>query len=645
MRCVALAVILLSLFGAAGGCAAGKITVDPNATPKVTASAPAQWADERLGEKITYSSGEKRLHDVVDELTKLTGVEVRAGYNAKDWQVRDIPLVVAARGLPLGRLLKAIAESTHTLLACKTAGNGKPTYRLYRTGRMQQEINAYLRTQHETALADAGWAWDAMVGFSKSEAGRKHDGERDLMVAKLLATLGPDAKSRVLAGESVQVDASGPQGNLVRDIQMAHWRRSNLPDHPGKEPTQEQLDASALTVKLVDPGEGSHAEVYAVLSPNPQNIPCMVGLRLTSLVYRLDKLKELNLPPRPEITYVAGEIAPSPSADLEMMEPSKMSEFVPESKGKAWAGTELDVDVDLPVPEKRIPTFADKFTALADATGVSIVAEDFRSHQCDQSDNTKDKFGHNAKASDLLRDPQHTWFLSKESDLLVGWSLRGRLWHVSHAHLVPESLISGILNKLDTEVELDDVTPIAALTEGQRNDWFQSDPRMRWLLRAFSKDRAVWSFYDALAPDDKKLARSDAGLRLAKFDLASLEQFLKESQDAVSRADFPVANTGGEQRKSLRELLDPAVLPTLVMRVKSTPADLSAMTPNVDMEPHGKLIDRDGLMQMVSKLHTYHVEIDYSLNGAKKTARFEGPAIGFPVFSQKRFCEPAAQPQ
>ena len=104
------AAVLTCLFGLSTASFADKTTVDPNTVQK---PAPAEIADKRLDQKITYESLDKRLHSVLDDLTAMTGVTVRCGDSKNDWQVRDLPLVVCARDLPLGKLLRTIADCTH----------------------------------------------------------------------------------------------------------------------------------------------------------------------------------------------------------------------------------------------------------------------------------------------------------------------------------------------------------------------------------------------------------------------------------------------------------------------------------------------------------------------------------------------------
>ena len=63
---------------------ADKVTVDPNATSGKPAKETQQAKDPRLDKKITYYSGGKRLHVVVEELAQLTGVTIRCGSTSKD---------------------------------------------------------------------------------------------------------------------------------------------------------------------------------------------------------------------------------------------------------------------------------------------------------------------------------------------------------------------------------------------------------------------------------------------------------------------------------------------------------------------------------------------------------------------------------
>ena len=95
---------------------AQKSTVDPN----ISGSPPLELKEEpdlRLAETLTIDCANVRLHTALARISAETGVIVRAGRNKTDWVVRDVPVLACARDLPLGVLLRGIADANHLLLS------------------------------------------------------------------------------------------------------------------------------------------------------------------------------------------------------------------------------------------------------------------------------------------------------------------------------------------------------------------------------------------------------------------------------------------------------------------------------------------------------------------------------------------------
>ncbi len=97
----------LTMFSSANG--AGKITVDPN---RGNERAEAQDADmdARLAQEVTYEARHRAVKTILADLSDMTGITLRAGYNSKDWQVRDRKMTIYARDIPLAQLMSSIAR-------------------------------------------------------------------------------------------------------------------------------------------------------------------------------------------------------------------------------------------------------------------------------------------------------------------------------------------------------------------------------------------------------------------------------------------------------------------------------------------------------------------------------------------------------
>jgi len=123
--------------------------------------------DPALSQKTTYDGGYKRLCDAVSDVAKLTGAKLRCGKNTRDWQVRDIPVVVCVKDMALGNVLRALADATHVRLlqekSQRIAGEQVFSYRLCRTARDQQALDRSFRARDEAVGELRKWAWDALA--------------------------------------------------------------------------------------------------------------------------------------------------------------------------------------------------------------------------------------------------------------------------------------------------------------------------------------------------------------------------------------------------------------------------------------------------------------------------------------------------
>lgn len=103
--------IILTLF-AFRTSAGGVITVDPN-TPGARSAVEDNStlsADPRLAQKVTYEAQHKSLKVILDDLSQLTGVTFLAGYNSKDWQVRDRKMSIFVSDVALVDLMNSMSR-------------------------------------------------------------------------------------------------------------------------------------------------------------------------------------------------------------------------------------------------------------------------------------------------------------------------------------------------------------------------------------------------------------------------------------------------------------------------------------------------------------------------------------------------------
>ncbi|MEN6357518.1 MAG: hypothetical protein ABFD83_10610 [Armatimonadota bacterium] len=355
----------------------GKTSVDPSTISSTAAS--TSEIDTRLSQKITYDSGYKRLHVVTDDLSRISGVPIGCGRNTKDWRVRDIPLVVCVKDMPLGKLLRAIADSTHTWFASEKIGdNSTKTYRIYRRQQEEQKIDDFFKSRHESRLANAKWQWEALKAYGKSNEitwpdGMSHTAQDIKRAALLIATLGEDSEDRMLAGETFSFKGSDPAyRDIIEQMYAESVNNIKVDNHDLPSPTAEYIDSAAVKIKLVDKGEEGDTSLSAFLGPIMYTQTSWGSGWVNMGAYSLDG-KIPGLPPRPkEITC--------PSLKDDMANPAMVP--LDRYSGENWNSPKLKAKIDIDKPETvKNATFAELISTVAKASGLNIVTEDFTSHR------------------------------------------------------------------------------------------------------------------------------------------------------------------------------------------------------------------------------------------------------------------------
>lgn len=132
--------------------AAEVIRSDPNANKEKTEIA-VDVKDSRLSQKITYEAKGKMVSDILADLSKISGVTLKAGYNNQDWQVRERRMLIFAKDLSLAEIMSSIAH----VMKFKWSVNKEvdpPTYRLFMDRKGLLGANKLLRDQEDAFQAD-----------------------------------------------------------------------------------------------------------------------------------------------------------------------------------------------------------------------------------------------------------------------------------------------------------------------------------------------------------------------------------------------------------------------------------------------------------------------------------------------------------
>lgn len=557
--------------------------------------------DQKLAQPVSIEAPYARLHAVLDELTRKSGVTIHCGKNKKDWQVRDIPVIVCAKDVPLGKLLKAIAESTHLLFSSETIGDHK-VYRIWRDRKRELEMTSYEDKQHTAAVAIGKWEWDLAQKFQHTPATAfelpadytwLRKAMQDPMAretSKIISLLGTDVRDKVLAGEQVKLnvrDASPQLKTALTSFLKASWTSAYTNNAPQSSswtsPETEDYDKSSVIIGSAS-NNNEHMPIYInSIGPIPFN-----GYSLSTLTSLMSYAKKIDLPKRPDV--------PEP--------PNAKST---EDKSEVW-----QAKLDLEAPKGRdYALFGEALSAASEATGYAVVCEDFRSHQ--SNFNSKDIFKAGTTVRNVLFSRSFvSWNIDDDTKIISGSE---RNWVGLHRSLIPEAILIKLKVKLDsTGVELDDACCLANYSNQAIQEWIATSRDLNVLGMPFStQDKQLWAFYDSLSPSDKARVLSDEGLPLADFDPNWFSQQFadrnKRTQPVYINSDYALTQYG--------ELsTDLNAIATMSIRIKNAPISFAD-----------------------ASIHIPQMEIMYRINGNISRTLIGSPGLSFPKYSAKRKAE------
>ena len=527
--------------------------------------------DVRLAQKVTIECVNVRLHTALERISAQTGVDIRCGRSAKDWEVRDLPILVCVRDMPLGVLLRTIADVMHLGLTVRDV-EGVKYYRIWRDAALEKELADYEQRGKEAAQAIRTYDWDLYSKAKDVPDSKLPEFNRAIIKALsgVMSALDTETKERVFSDGLVALCASEMTGeakenaaSAFRECYESNQRYAREHEQPGSDLSFEAaLAGSSLVFKSERPS------VY-------DRVALCIELWLGGDGYRSLDIKDFGMlpgdlerrgfPPRPEMPKPPG------SAGLT----ARYQALDPYNPYKDDPTPLLKTKVKLEAPkDKKVPTYADALAALSAASGYSVVAEDFTSHRGfsvqTSTDTFKTIFKKEVAVREILALPfEMRWYLDERNKAILAveddWILRIK-------NMVPESLITSITTTLRTDgLDLDDLDSIAGLTTGQISDWFAST-ELSDLGRKGNRlhhPGSLWPLYFALNASDRKLAKSDLGLSLAKFDPEWVRKYLREagSSDMQLVLDGCVRKPGSDDNDA-QALTAPEVFQSLVMRVK-----------------------------------------------------------------------------
>jgi len=625
-------------------CAPGKSTIDPS---RVRTSPVGQTVDQQLAQKVTYSGGGKRLHSVLEELAKATGVRIRSGKNNTDWQVRDLPIDVYAKDVPLDKLLGWIAQASHLTLSSgeisQSSGANVQTYAIRRDRQGENELQA----DEARSLAEASWCWDVFAKLGQEPTRGADATDQDAtsrqLASKIIASLPPDAKEQVFAGEAFVMDAeSSGQSQLIRELVKATAskgmsadfgvaRRNGSPQWSmkygatfaiGPSVITSQTDSDAkqttLRIQLFDLGGKKGTSVVFVISP------MVFDKILFTYDYELkasdDDAQRLSMPNRPK---------PHSSSDDPAYDcGTSKRPFITTDKDWDAAVLQTSVHLDLPDGDR---TYADVLSALAKASGFGVVCEDFATCRTGPSAELKSQ-PKDTTIGATLKKLNGCWFsIDEKEHLILGWA---KAWRGHHRDLVPESVLSTLSAKIHgTGAELDDVTPLANLTTGQVNEWLDTGRNDQ--LTQFAQllpNRMLWRMYDALPPDSKLRAKMPTGTSLAELDMEALrEDFRRLRRYDELTVAVGTSATEAEKQTAVAEaraiaavLADPTQLHGATLRIRMATVAFASPAGTTSRAAD------------TSTLHRYWMEIEFPKDEGAFKMRVDGGPSMFPIRAEEK---------
>jgi len=600
-----------------------------------------------------------RLHAIAEELTKQTGVTIRSGSNSQDWRVRDIPVIVCVKNMPLGKLLEHIAQCTHVrFVAEKIAGapDNTSAYRLCRNKSREDDIGAQIDAVAEANLKLSLWAWDTLVAYAdmpdasadipttKPYGFFEIDAQQVRILGQALKALGPDGRAKAATGEQVTVKISeSPAYAAVYDYGVKHPGPAMLGATPLEPTAAERVDA-LLALRIMRDDEptitgGFSFDAYgipALADPNDSAREWHAWEAQPVLCARaLAAVEKLKLPPPPDVDVALASDVLFPDPKFKLLKTDD-----------DWKVPKLQMKIKLELPQTKAKYFtrAEILTALAKTANMDIICEDFDSQMLPQYWAVRIDPKSEATVGSLLNEatPLYNvhWFINGDAKLIIGWAEN---WRKRHRALVAESFVAGLRARREKSgLELDDVVPFWDLTKDQIRDWFSETPDFTGVACDSICDygAGMWRLYGALTGEDKALARSSDGLTLAKLDPRWVIDILQRAEEESRRdiIELWIRDQTPREKERARYVSNPDMIGKLTLKV--TPEPLESW----DIRP----LDEEGYpahQHVVSGpngpfKHSYLISLTDPKAGADKlywNMRWYG--VPFPVFTPEHEAE------
>lgn len=583
--------------------------------------------DPRLAQPVSIECVDERLHTVLEQLSEKTGVPIRCGIDDRDWPVRDIPVTVCAKDMPLGRLLKCIAAGTHLLLSKGEAGQ-TTVYRIWRDLKRRKQIDDFIAAFHAAEDAERWsaleWEWDAAsrlkdgtpVAPTPGET-RHSDPNGSLIVgtdlARMLDALGPYARQKVMGVGHIKYPPGTVPASLypyLEPMSDSWWVMMDPDEQPL---TPQDMRNCGLFVMARQLGDVPHVYVeVSIDEAGGRKLARTWSFSLGGAAKRASEQGLADAAKKPDKPAVPEWQAPD-------------GEWIDLIDEEAWELPVLSTEVTLEEPkDKSSITLGKVMAALSKASGFALLAEDFESHRKHLSPGKL--FEKDIAIRDVLEHLGHEsgliWHLNEAQKILVATADD---WPFHHKNVAPELVLACFKAEMNGDgADLDEFLKMAALEDGQREEWVFPDPELA-IPDAYGLPacRELWMLYDSLSPGQKAQARSETGLPMKNIRPAYLAYLICRQNEILTKGN------------AMNALSEPHFIPydeqsvaTAIMRVTKW------MTPRFGSGQGSK--DGDPGVPMVAQ---YKMWLDVTQNGETHHLHDNRGVKGIPIYSRAREAE------
>lgn len=629
MRRTLFAVLLFSFLISSTISLADVIKTDPNTPDAAIAATEAVSPDDSaLQQPVSYEAKQKRLHTVVDELAQMTGVSVRCGKNSNDWQTRDLPVTVFVKDMPLGQLLRLLADCTHLELKAEKIED-KRVYRFLSNPAILEQYADYDKINESNQKARISRCWDVCASLAEypdtaliTPEDEKHKKRLDFAhkMGRIVAHLGPEAKNKMIIGDAVLVSMADPEiSQTVGEVLQMLWDSQNGELGFGAGRLRNDVinwsDPSKCCIKF----QGYNIDVDVVFG-----LPYKDGFNSTDKYYCGRTILEPIVQGYASPKCIRGykSLPEEQQPRLPQIQEKQFDENWVESSNQAPMQAKLDLSS---FKEQDFPQFVDVVAEIARVSGWNVVCEDYLSHRV--VDSMQKVFAKDITVRQALEGLYNIhWYLKFETRTICGieWD-----WREHHKNLVKEELLVKLQEKLEgSGVRFDDAIPLAFITQDQYYDWISYSPKMSALANLdFFPHKGLWQVFASLSREDRELAMSGMGLPLRKV-------YSPQLRDAVIEGNREVFMRNSDLLCAMERQIptDPDELADVVVTIKKED-QMFGQTVQIYGGGISRSVGKGGTAERGHQVKTcYSMEISGTRDGKPFSLTIDGPS-GFPIYS------------